>query len=117
MTKEEMLHKIIQSNPAQDEIHSQIRTVSDILYPEEIINLPEWQDEFLAPDYRLSDMKESISSGIIVIYSSKPIMTGTFVTPSKMEAMAYAGNSTIYSKRINIYDVAWIDPLQGQYVG
>ena len=32
-----------------------------------------------------------------------------------MEAEMYAGNGKIYSKRVPLDDVAWIDPTQGQY--
>ena len=49
------------------------------------------------------------------MYSSYPIKNGTFVTPSKMEAMSYAGSNKVYSKVVSLDDVAWIDPTQGQY--
>ena len=49
-------------------------------------------------------------------YISNPITSGNFVTPSKMEAMAYAGNGKVYEKNVNINEVAWIDSLQGQYI-
>ena len=51
----------------------------------------------------------------IVVYSSHPIKNGTFVTPSKMEATSYASSDKVYSKVVSLYDVAWIDPTQGQY--
>ena len=50
-----------------------------------------------------------------MVYSSHPIKNGTFVTPSKMEAMSYASSDKVYSKVVSLYDVAWIDPTQGQY--
>ena len=53
---------------------------------------------------------------MVAWYSSNPITSGNFVTPSKMEAMAYAGNGKVYEKSVNINEVAWIDSLQGQYI-
>ena len=49
------------------------------------------------------------------MYSSYPIKNGTFATPSKMEAMSYASSDKVYSKVVSLYDLAWIDPTQGQY--
>ena len=51
----------------------------------------------------------------VVVYSSKPIANGIFVTPSETEAKSFAGNSAIYSKPVALSDVAWIDEIQGQY--
>ena len=53
--------------------------------------------------------------GKVVVYSSKPIADGVFVTPSKMEAQNYAGEGKVYSKEVAVDDVAWIDAFQGQY--
>ncbi|QIX85942.1 hypothetical protein [Campylobacter ureolyticus] len=49
-------------------------------------------------------------------YSSNPIVSGNFVTPSKIEAMAYTGNGKVYEKSVNINEVAWLDNLQGKYI-
>ena len=38
-----------------------------------------------------------------------------FVSPSKMEVKGYSGDGKIYSKEVDIEDVAWIDSTQGQY--
>jgi hypothetical protein len=63
----------------------------------------------------IDDIQQALNSGYINVYSSKPIKIGTFVTPSKHCAKDYAGSNHIYSKRVNIYDVAWIDTYEGQY--
>ena len=49
------------------------------------------------------------------MYSSYLIKNGTFVTPSKMKAMSYASSDKVYSKVVNLDNVAWIDSTQGQY--
>ena len=61
-------------------------------------------------------MKNCFSSVRWCWYISNPIVSGNFVAPSKMEAMAYAGNGKVYEKSVNINEVAWIDSLQGQYI-
>ena len=60
-------------------------------------------------------MKKALKTRKITVYSSYNIKPGTFVTPSKMEAQNYAGSSKVYFKTVNLEDVAWIDPFQGQY--
>ena len=100
----------------QDDYHTGVRTVDDIKTLEEAINDPEWSgyDEF-NPDYTLDDATEALETGKITVYSSYPIKNGVFVSPSRMEAESYAGNGKVYSKQVNVNDVAWIDPTQGQY--
>ena len=61
-------------------------------------------------------MKSCFSSVRWCWYISNPIVSGNFVTPSKMEAMAYTRNGKVYEKSVNINEVAWIDSLQGQYI-
>jgi hypothetical protein len=87
--KQKQLDLILKSNPMLDDYHTGIRTIDDI--------------------------QQALNSGYINVYSSKPIKIGTFVTPSKHCAKDYAGSNHIYSKRVNIYDVAWIDTYEGQY--
>ena len=59
--------------------------------------------------------EQALATGKITVYSSYPIIQGTFVTPSKMEAESYSGTGKVYKKTVDIKDVAWIDPTQGQY--
>ncbi len=60
-------------------------------------------------------VKDALNSGKIMVYSSYPIEQGIFVSPSKMEAESYSGTGKVYSKEVNLTDIAWIDPTQGQY--
>lgn len=73
------------------------------------------EDGSTTPDFTENDLRKTLETGEVTVYSSKPIEQGIFVTPSKMEAESYAGNGKVYSKRVRLDDVAWIDSLQGQY--
>lgn len=115
----EKQYKIIESvNPAEDEHHTWIRNSEDIKTFEETLNDPDWIDyreEGFDPDYTGDMINDALKTGEIMVYSSYPIEMGTFVSPSKMEAETYSGNGKIYSKKVNLTDIAWIDPTQGQY--
>ena len=115
----EKQYKIIESvNPAEDEYHTWIRNSEDIKTFEETLNDPDWIDyreEGFDPDYTGDMINDALKTGEIMVYSSYPIEMGTFVSPSKMEAETYSGNGKIYSKKVNLTDIAWIDPTQGQY--
>lgn len=112
-------YKIIEtSNPAEDDYHTWIRSSDDIKTFEETLNDPDWVDygeEGFDPDYTGEMINEALEKGKIIVYSSYPIEQGIFVTPSKMEAESYSGDGKVYSKEVNLTDVAWIDPTQGQY--
>jgi hypothetical protein len=103
------LDLILESNPAEDEIHTWIRNDDDILTFEEA-----FADGSCEPDFTDGDIDEALRTGYVTVYSSKPIVNGTFVTPSKLEASAYSGNGYIYSAKVRIDDIAWIDDSQGQ---
>ena len=109
--KEEQLDIISKSNPMHDEYHTGVRNVDDIKTLDEAVK----EDGVYAPDYTEEDAKNAVKSGEITVYSSKPIENGVFVTPSKMEAENYAGGEKVYSKKVPISDVAWIDTIEGQY--
>ena len=114
--KQKQFELITSGNPFNSELgnHTWIKDVSDIKTYEEV-----WQEEGgiygITPDFSKKDAIDALNSGKIVVYSSYPIKNGIFVSPSKMEAMNYAGGNKVYSKVVNLEDVAWIDPTQGQY--
>ena len=114
--KQKQFELITNSNPYNLELgnHTWIKNVSDIKTYEEV-----WQEEGeiygITPDFSKKDAINALNSGKIVVYSSYPIKNGTFVTPSKMEAINYSGNHKIYTITANLNDIAWIDPVQGQY--
>ena len=114
--KQKQLDIIKKNNPVNDDYHTWIRNVEDIKTLEETINDSDWNDYVeYNPDLSRKDIENAIDSGKITVYSSYPIKQGIFVSPSKMEAESYSSNGKIYSKEVNISDVAWIDPTQGQY--
>lgn len=114
--KQQQLEIIQKNNPMQDDYHTGIRKVEDIKTLEETLNDSEWADysEF-DPDYTREMAEKSIKSGKITVYSSYPIEQGVFISPSYMEAESYSSNGKVFSKEVNVDDVAWIDPTQGQY--
>ena len=110
---------IQQSNPFDAELggHTWIKSADDILtYQEAIDSFGGVED--VTPDFRAADVQAALDSGEVTVYSSYPIEQGTFVTPSRMEAQSYAGDGAqVYSRRVPLSDVAWIDEVQGQYTG
>lgn len=110
--KEEQLDIINKSNPMHDEYHTGVRNVDDIKTFEEAVSD---SDAPFTPDYTKEDAESALKSGEITVYSSKPIENGVFVTPSKIEAKNYAGDGKVFSKRVSVKDVAWIDAIEGQY--
>lgn len=114
--KKKQLEIIEKYNPIEDDYHTGIRSIDDIKTLQETLQDSDWADyDEFNPDYTRNMANEAIKTGKMMVYSSYPIKQGTFVSPSKMEAESYSGNGKIYSKEINIGDVAWIDPTQGQY--
>lgn len=116
--KEKQLNIILKNNPVNDDYHTWIRNIKDIKTFEETLKDPDWSDyvdEGFNPDFTGDMVKEALNKGKITVYSSYPIEQGIFVSPSKMEAESYSGNGKVYSKDVNLTDVAWIDPTQGQY--
>lgn len=112
-SKNLQLEKILGTNPAQDNVHTWIRTVDDILTFEEAQEQVGFGD--VTPDFSYEMVRKSLNSGEIVVYSSHPITIGGWVTPSRMEAQSYAGSEKIYQKTVKLEDVAWVDEIQGQY--
>lgn len=112
--KKKQLDIILKNNPSPDEIHTWIRSEYDIKTAEEAFNESIETDES-TPDFKKENMENALKEGFVTIYSSYPIRDGAFVTPSKMEAQSYAGKKDVFSKKVNLDDVAWIDGLQGQF--
>ena len=114
--KQRQLDIILNANPAFNDYSTWIRTADDIRTFEETLSDGDYEEgEDFDPDYTYDMALEAIDTGKITVYSSYPIEQGIFVTPSRMEAEAYAGSGKVYSKTVNLSDVAWIDPTQGQY--
>ena len=113
--KQKQLDVINKSNPAPNSYQTWVRSVDDIKTLAETLEDSDWQDETINPDLTRTDIENAIAKGKITVYSSYPISQGVFVSPSRMEAESYSGNGKVYEKTVDIQDVAWIDPTQGQY--
>lgn len=111
--------EIIQAtNPMLDPYHVGIRSVKDIKFPEEVFSQQGWSEddpgntEEIYPDWLFKDGQKALSKKKITVYSSNPIKNGTFVTPSKMNALCYG--TSVNKKTMSIYDIAWINSEEGQ---
>lgn len=114
--KEKQLEIIKKNNAMTDDYHTGIRKTSDIKTAKEAFKTKiSEDDDYLYPDFKKSDGLKALESGKITVYSSKEIKNGSFVSPSKMMAQDYAGSGKIFSKTIDINDVAWIDSNEGQF--
>lgn len=113
--KEAQLELILRENPMHDDYHTGIRSVKDINTAEEAFRQAIEDGEGTNPDFTTDMMEDSLRSGRVTVYSSSPIRKGAFITPSRMMANDYAGGGRIYSKRVPLKDVAWIDDAEGQY--
>lgn len=114
--KSKQLEVINKNNAAPDDYHTWIRSKDDIKTFDEAF-FEEGEYSGFDPDFTENMAKESKKTGKVTVYSSYPIEDGVFVSPSKLEASQYAGGdeNKLYSKEVNINDVAWIDGAEGQY--
>ena len=114
--KQRQLKIILRENPMHDDYHTGIRTVEDIKTLEDVIDdLVDGKEDTVAPDFDFDRLVSALKTRHILLFSSKPIKNGVFVTPSKMIAADYAGGGEIYRKQAHIEDVAWIDATEGVY--
>ena len=121
--KRRQMEIVKQTNPMTDDIHTGIRSESDILTLEEAVEQSRkdgerggWATLSSYPDVPNEVLEEALRSGKIRVYSSDPIEDGVFVTPSRMQAEDYTGGdgSKVYEKEVPIEDVAWINTDEGQ---
>lgn len=114
--KSKQLEVINKNNAAPDDYHTWIRSEDDIKTFDEAF-FEEGEYSGFDSDFTENMAKESKKTGKVTVYSSYPIEDGVFVSPSKLEASQYAGGdeNKLYSKEVNINDVAWIDGAEGQY--
>lgn len=120
--KQEQYNIIKKSNPATDDYHTWIRSKKDISTFNEALKQAKrdakadgFEEYSSYPDITNEILEQAQKTGKITVYSSKPIKDGNFVTPSYQNAKDYAGDGKVYSKKVNVDDVAWIDIEQGQY--
>lgn len=104
---------IIQKNNLMtDDYHVGIRNINDIKTFKEAMQDDE---SFYYGDFSREDAQKALEKGTIMVYSSKPIEQGGFVSTSKNMAQDYAGNGKVYSQEVNLDDVAWINGDEVQY--
>lgn len=113
--KKKQFDIISKVNPADENLgdHTWIRNAEEVKTYEEA--LKEFGKGDITPDFTAADAQEALRTGEMMVYSSHPIENGAFITPSKMQAKDYAGKGKVYSAKVKISDVAWIDASEGQY--
>lgn len=107
--------RIIQkTNPMLDDYHTGIRSPKEIKTFDETIND---EESFEWGDFSREDAKKALEEGKVTIYSSYPIENGVFISTSKVQAEEYAGGpgNKVYSKKVPLQEVAWINGDEGQY--
>ena len=113
--KNKQLEIIKQYNPMRDDVHQGIRSTKDIYTLKEALTNDINSGEMdTYPDLTEKMLKDAVESGTIIVYSSKPLSQGGFVSPSRMMAQDYAGGGKVYSSRVSIEDIAWINTTEGQ---
>lgn len=116
--KARQLAALLEANPMRDDYHTGVRTLSDVLTFAEALDFDGYEEgDDIAPDYSGEMVQEAQRSGFVTVFSSYPIGPGVFVSPSHMEAQSYAGGGKVYSERVPLEFVAWLDSIQGQYTG
>ena len=116
VNKEIQLEIVNKYNPMYDDYHTGVRSTDDIKTYLEALDYDDYTEGEYSPDYTEDMIEQAIKTGKITVYSSYPIKQGIFVTPSKMEAQCYAGQTgKVYCKEVKLEDVAWIDGMEGQY--
>ena len=108
--KEAQLKLINHKNPASNDYLTWIRKKEDIKTFDEALKYPEFTS-----DYTRQMADDAINSGKIKVYSGYNIKDGTFVTPSKKEALSYSGTDKLDELEVPLQDVAWISPKEGLY--
>lgn len=110
--KQKQLELILKTNPAYNDVSTWVRSLEDILTLEEALEHKDWSPYNTKEDPMF---KNALKTRKLKVYGSKPIIAGNWVTPNLEEARAYAGSKKVYEADVDIDDVAWIDPYQGQY--
>ena len=120
--KQAQLDIVLHTNPMLDDYHTGIRTIKDIKTFAEAVKEGQedakkggWDEWSTYPDETNDLLQDALDRGYITIYSSKPIVNGNFVTPSRMQAEDYSGGEEVYEKTVPLTDVAWINVDEGQY--
>lgn len=111
VSKEKQLDIIQSTNPMRDDIHVGIRKLEDIKTFDQVVDDPE---SFVYGDFSKEDAQKALKEGSVTVYSSTPIKNGAFVSTSEKQAKDYAGNGKVYSQKVSLGDVAWINGDEGQ---
>jgi hypothetical protein len=110
-------------NPMRDSYHTGIRSWENVrTFKEAVEDARNSDDNYPYKDFTPEMAEEALSEGHIIVYSSKPIENGTFVSTSRQCAMLYAGwapysknEPHVYSVDCKLNKVAWINVDEGEF--
>lgn len=112
--KQLQLDVINEFNPMRDDYHVGIRTLEDIkTFNEAILD----DESFVYGDFSIEDAQNALEKGHVMVYSSRPIRKGDFISTSYNMAKDYAGSKEVYQRLVDLGEVAWINGDEGQFTG
>ena len=109
-------YEALQKADVTDEYNTPIASPAEIMTFEEAVNA-ERSDFGSTLDYDLEDAENALRNGEITVYGAGAIKPGSFVSPSRISAEAFADGRRIYSMTVPLDAVAWTDAGLGQFVG
>lgn len=114
LRKSRQLDIIEASRTKSDGLNESSNKIEDIRTFEQTLTDPEL-DVLTTSDFTEDDIKEALQKGYVKIYSTHPVVGGTFVTPSLDEAEYMWPDKKLYEREVYLDNVAWQDDLHGQY--
>jgi hypothetical protein len=92
-----------------------IKSEEDIYTLQEIIHKYKGSYQ-ITKDLDIKDLKRAIIHSRIVVYSDTNIENGILVSPSYITTKSLLQGKQLYSKKVKIENIAWIDIDKGIYV-
>ena len=115
--KQRQFDIVTRTNPMLDDYHTGIRSLDDIKTWEEVLKGDDEKiGQFAWGDYDRKQAEKDLKSGKIIVFSSKPIENGNFVSTSFTQALDYAGGdkNKVNEQVVDLDDIAWINGDEGQ---
>lgn len=89
----------------------------DIYTYAEALDDPVYDHEQYRRDFTRTQAGYALKDGSVTVYSAGELRPGTFVTPSRMEALNHADGEELQSTNVPLEQVAWMSPFAGLYTG
>ena len=89
----------------------------DIYTFAEALDDPAYDHERYRNDFTRTQAVYALRDGSMTVYSIGELRPGTFVTPSREEALEHADGEELRSTTVPLETVAWMSPFAGLYTG